>query len=51
MHFTNVRPQHAKQWSKEAEAILNGTFIVDPALRFFKVVRALDIVTKSNMLG
>lgn len=43
-------PQHAKQWFAEAEAIMNGAFIFDPAIRFFKVIRALDMDTKSNML-
>lgn len=33
-------PQHAKQWFAEAKAILSGTFIFDPTLRFFKFVRA-----------
>lgn len=34
----------------DAVAILNKVFIIDPALLFFNVVRALDMETKSNML-
>lgn len=33
----------------EAESILTGSFIIDPSLRFCKIVRALNMTTKSNM--
>lgn len=34
----------------EPEAILNGAFIIGTAVRFSKIVQALDMETKSNML-
>lgn len=46
LHIINVQPTASETIVYRVEAILNEESILDPALHFFKFVRALDMETK-----